>query len=741
MGEVYRAKDTRLGRDVAIKILPQDLSADPVRKQRFEREAKTISGLNHPNICVLHDVGSQDGVNYLVMECVEGESLAKRLERGPLPLDQALRYGAQIAEALDRAHRAAIVNRDLKPGNVMIATTGTKLLDFGLAKPVASTTVALGTLTAQSPVTQEGLVVGTFQYMSPEQVEGKEVDCRSDIFSFGAVLYEMVTGKRAFEGKTQLSVASAILEKEPEPISAVKPLSPVALDRTIKKCLSKNPDERWQSASDLASALRWVAESGTHSTASAAAVGRSRPVVNWLAWGFCAALALLVGIMQLRGSKTLPESTMYFSAPFRFPVSAMAFAPDGRTLVLVAYSEPARHNMLWLYEIGSADAKPLTGTEDASFPFWSPDGKYIAFFAGGKLLRMDLNGGPVQRICEASAGRGGTWNKDGVIVFQPNGSLISGLYRVPATGGTPIEITKPDEQRKENSHRWPQFLPDGKHYLYLAANVSGNMESDGVFVGALDSTEKKLVVSANSNPAYVSQGCLLFCKDRTLLAEKFDLNKYELTGDPVAILSDVEVSPRIVHAKFAVSDTGALVAQKGASVALSRMAWFDRNGKEVGSIGKPDTYANVALSPDGKSVAFDKEDEAGRSANIYVHGTQGQSMRRLTFDMGITAEPLWSSSGKEIAYIASHEHLFDIFVKAADGGGEEKRILGNDKEYQDRYSNDLSRDGRYILFEVGPELRYANLVTKETKSLFEGKRELYEREVFAGWQVGGVHLK
>src|SRR5713226_3112615 len=387
MGEVYRARDTRLERTVAIKILPAQFSTDLVRKQRFEREAKTISSLNHPHICVLYDVGSQDGVDYLIMECVEGETLAKRLEKGPLPLEQVLKFGTQIADALDKAHRSGVIHRDLKPGNIMLTATGAKLLDIGLAKPAAPLT-GVASLTAavtqSSPVTEQGTIVGTFQYMSPEQVEAKELDGRSDIFSLGAVLYEMLTGQRAFLGKSQLSLASAILEKEPAPINAVKPLTPPALDHAIRKCLAKHPDERWQSASDLASELKWVSESGAHTAFAAPLAGakKSREALAWLI-ACTSVIVLIVGAVWRHSSK-LPEQTMYFSAPFRFPARDMALAPNGHTLAAVAYLESARKNVIWIYELGSPDARSLADTEGATYPFWSADSRSLAFFADGK---------------------------------------------------------------------------------------------------------------------------------------------------------------------------------------------------------------------------------------------------------------------------------------------------------------------------------------------------------------------
>ena len=436
MGEVYRPRDKRLERTVAVKILPAQLSADPIRKQRFEREAKTISSLNHPHICVLHDV--------------EGETLSKRLEKGSLPLDQVLKVGREIADALDRAHRSGVVHRDLKPGNIMLTSAGAKLLDFGLAKPaVALASAATLTAVQAAPVTEEGTIVGTFQYMSPEQVEGKEVDGRSDIFSLGAVLYEMVTGKRAFEGKSQLSVASAILEKEPEPISATKPMTPPALDHAIKKCLAKLPDERWQSASDLASELKWITEDGSQAGPAVRAIApeKIQRALPWLMAGVLAGAAI-VGAVRWPNSKP-PEQTLYFSASFPLPAHDIAIAPNGHTLAVVSYHESARKNVVWICELGSQSARYLADTEGATCSFWSPDSRSIGFFADGKLKRIDVSGGPVQTICDAPSGRGGTWNRDGVIAFTPDARQGGGLYRVSASGGTPTQINSPDPSRAE----------------------------------------------------------------------------------------------------------------------------------------------------------------------------------------------------------------------------------------------------------------------------------------------------
>jgi serine/threonine protein kinase len=710
MGEVYRAVDTRLERTVAIKILPAQLSSDPIRKQRFEREAKTISSLNHPHICVLHDVGSQDGISYLVMECVEGETLAKRLEKGPLPLEQVLKYGMQIAGALDKAHRSGVVHRDLKPGNIMLTSTGAKLLDFGLARPTMPS-ASLATLTAttpqQSPLTQEGTIVGTFQYMSPEQVEGKELDARSDVFSLGAVLYEMLTGNRAFEGKSQLSVASAILEKEPAPISSVKPLTPATLEHALRRCLAKDLEDRWQTARDLAVELKWISESGSHA-AIPAMPPEAKKSLEWPLWALCGVLAavLIAGAVWWRNSRPV-ENTMYFSAPLPFPVRDMAIAPNGHTLAVVGDRESGGKSALWLYEIGSREPKSLANTDGASFPFWSPDGRSLAFFAEGKLKRLDIAGGPIQTLCDAPSGRGGSWNKDGVILFTPSGKIGDVVHRVSASGATPQPLTVLDTTRSETSHRWPMFLPDGKHYLFMAFNVSKQTDTDAIYVASLDSNQKKFLTKATANAAYSAPGYLLFYRDKTLFAQHFDLSKLELTGEASPVLTDIQYVPRIGRAVFSVFDDRVLVAQSGSAAPLSQLQWFDRSGKEIGAVREPDAYANVSLSPDGKSLALDKIDMENQNSDVWIYDLQSESMKRMTFDPAIDAMPVWSPDGTRVVFSSSRKQSFDLYLKNTDGGQEERPIEATPG--QDKYPSAWSRDGKYILYTRGTELWFLTL--------------------------------
>lgn len=708
MGEVYRARDTRLGRDVAIKILPKEMSADATRKQRFEREARTISGLNHPNICALYDVGSQDGMDYLVMECVEGETLAKRLEKGALPLEQVLKYGAQIADGLDKAHRSGVVHRDLKPGNIMLTATGAKLLDFGLAKPAAPLAGAamLTAVTQDSPMTEQGTIVGTFQYMSPEQLEGKDVDARSDIFSFGAVLYEMLTGQRAFLGKSQLSVASAILEKEPVPITTAKPLTSPALDHAIRKCLAKHSDERWQSAGDLASELKWITESDAQKvvTARLGGAGRTGERIAWLVAG-ALGVALAVTLMWLRNAKP-PEQTMYFPAPLSFPARDIAVAPNGQTIAVVGYLESARKNALWIYEVGSQGARNLADTEGATYPFWSPDGRFLAFFAEGKLKKLDVSGGPMQTLCDAPSGRGGTWNKDGVIVFTPLAVPGEGLYRVSASGGTPTSISHPDTSRGEDSHRWPMFLPDGKHYLYTAANFGGRKDVNAIFVGSLDSNEKRFVVDATANAAYAAPGYLVFYRNKILLAQRFDLKPFVLRGEPTTIQTEIQYQPQVARAVFAVSDSGLLVAQTGSAVALSQPVWFDRKGNEVGAVAKPDLYGNVFIAPNGRSVALDKTDMGTQNIDVWTYELQRDSAKRFTFKLGFEMLPIWSPDAAWLVYGSNQLLGTDLYMKNSDGTQEEKSIVHDEFA---KYPNDWSRDGKHILYNRGTDLWFLTL--------------------------------
>ncbi len=720
MGEVYRAKDTRLDRTVAIKILPALLSADPTRKMRFEREAKTVSGLNHPHICSLFDVGSQDGVDYLVMECIEGESLAQRLERGALPTEQVLKIGAEIADALSVAHRTGVVHRDVKPANIMLTKSGSKLLDFGLARPAAAVVAAtLATLSAavplqSSPATEEGTVVGTFPYMSPEQVEGKELDARSDIFSLGAVLYEMLTGERAFKGKSQLSVASAILEKEVIPIQSLKPLTPPALEHVIQRCLAKDPDDRWQTGRDLAGELEWISEGGAGRAArsSGGAAGADAApqhnMRNILGWVVAAALGACLIAAAIAWRRPEPAAqTMYFAATFPSAARGMAVAPNGHTVAVAAYKEDERVDILWLYEVGGRQAKALPGSEGASFPFWSPDGKSIGFFADGKLKRIDVEGGPAQAICDAPTGRGGSWNQDGKIIFTPSGELGVLVHMIPASGGAPVPISALDPKLDGASHRWPMFLPDGKHYLFMTFNIRTQFGESAVYVGELGTSDKKFLLKVEANAAYAEPGYLLFYRDGTLFAQHFDANKLELSGEPHAILTDVQNLPRLGRAAYAASNGRVLVAQAGTGASLSRLEWFDRKGNETGSVGSPDVYANVALSPDGKEVATDRTDETNQNTDVWIYDVQGNGRKRMTFDPAIDATPVWSPDGKQLVFASGRNQVFDLYLRNADGTQEEKPV--EQEAEHDKYSTAWSPDGKYILYLRGPEVWSLNL--------------------------------
>jgi eukaryotic-like serine/threonine-protein kinase len=718
MGEVYRARDTRLDRTVAIKILPAHFSSDPVRKQRFDREAKTISSLNHPHICVLFDVGRQDGTDYLVMECVEGETLATRLEKGPLPLDQVLKYGAQIADALDKAHRSGIVHRDLKPANIILSSTGAKLLDFGLARPAVplATAATLTMAASSSPVTEEGAILGTFQYMSPEQLQGNELDARSDIFSFGTVLYEMITGKRAFAGKSQLSVATAILEKDPEPISAMKPMTPPSLDHTIRRCLAKDPEDRWQTARDLALELRWTAASGSGANGPVNLPRRGKALAH-AGWLLAAVLLLLLigGATAWWRSSSRRLAPMYFHTPVPFAANDLALSPDGHTLAMVAYSTQSNNYVLWTHEVGGRQANSLAGTQGASYPFWSPDGKFIGFFADGKLKKVQASGGQAEAICDAPNGRGGSWNRDGVILFSSD--ALAGLSRVSSRGGTPVEFTKPDSSRLESSHRWPYFLPDGKHFLFMAANFSGQLEANAIFLASLDSPEKHLIVSSSANAAYSEPGYLVYLRDRTLVAQPLDPRRFVLTGEPHTLSDDVMYFPGVDRAVFSVAGTGVLVTQTGKGAALSQLTWFNRNGESAGTIGLPESINNVRLSPDGRRVAEDKSDAAGRNIDIWIREPLRNAIARLTFDPSLDQDPIWSPDGKKILFSSNRRLLgFHLYLKNADGSGSEEEVADFGPGLQVN-PWDWSRDSKYILFRRANELWYCSWPERVPKPL------------------------
>jgi hypothetical protein len=670
MGEVYRARDTRLGRDVAIKVLPSHLSSNPDLRQRMEREARSISSLNHPHICTLHDIGSQDGVDFLVMEHLDGETLADRLHRGAMPLEEALPIAVKIADALDKAHARGIVHRDLKPANIMLTRNGPKLMDFGLAKPAPGLSSGSGTspLTpstptmsvaalsgSASPLTQKGTVVGTFQYMAPEVLQGAEADARSDIFSFGCVLYEMFAGRRAFEGKSQFSVLGAILDKEPDRISAVMPATPPRLDETVWRCLAKNPEQRYGCMHDVRIQLEALAEASPQAagvpTESVKPGAGSR--LPWLLAVAAALLALSAGAAYvLRAPKPMPvvRSSILPPAGTSFVTMSLtagpaALSPDGTRLAFTARDDRGKA-LLYVRPLTSLTAQPLNGTEDAMYPFWSPDGREIGFFAESKVKKINASGGPPQSLCEASNGRGGSWSQEGIILFTPASTNF--LLRVSAAGGTPEPATKLDASKSETSHRWPWFLPDGKHFLFWARSSRG--AQDGmVYVGELGSLQAKPLLK-NPTMGVYSSGHLLFMRDQTLMAQPINPSRMELTGEPAPIAEHVAINLGTSRPLFSASQTGTLIYQAGETTGNWHLLWLSRDGKPAGSIPKFDFYLSPTLSPDGTRLAVDIFDGTHATGDIWIFDLTRGSSTRLTFGPASQAAPVWAPDGKTIFY-------------------------------------------------------------------------------------------
>ena len=708
MGEVYRARDTRLGRTVAIKVLAAHLDSHPQARQRFDQEARAVSSLSHPHICALYDIGEVDGVRFLVMEYLEGETLASRLVRGPVPIDQVLCHAIEIADALDHAHRQGIVHRDLKPSNIMLTRSGAKLLDFGLAKPRAPLAIdsrSSGEAQPTQTLTVEGTILGTVSYMAPEQLHGSDTDARTDIFAFGALVYEMATKRRPFEGGSQASVIAAILERNPPPISTLQPLVPPLLDHVISRCLAKDPDDRWQTASDLKRELTWVADSRSQlvTPPSSASRGTLRERTAWLMVAVFLAIASLITVAlvllsrraptdahEVRFVVSPPEDTTFTSSP-----ASMAVSPDGRSLAFVATSRKGSGALsLWVRSLDSVVARSLPGTDGATQPFWSPDSRFLAFIADRKLKKIDAAGGLTQTVADAPGTQSGTWSRDGVILLKSDAD--GNLYRVPAAGGPATPVTTLEKSRGETVHNWAQFLPDNRHFLYLARSTQAEHEGV-VYLGSLDGSPPTRLFAADSQATYAAPGYLLYMRAGTLVAQPFDADTFRVTAEPVPVARQVDYNAASRRGAFSVSQTGVLAYRPMGGT--QRLTWLDRSGRTLESIGPPGYYLNPALSPDEKRVAVARLDPETGAQSIWLIELARGIASRFTFDRSLDDRPLWSPDGSRVVFESNRGGTSNFYEKASNGTGRDDLLLGT--VGVGGTPLDWSRDGGFLLYAPG----------------------------------------
>jgi Tol biopolymer transport system component len=692
MGEVYKARDTRLDRDVAVKVLASGSSASEEMKQRFEREARAVSQLAHPHVCALYDVGTHGGTAYLVMEYLEGETLATRIAKGPLPLERLLALGIQMADALECAHRQGIVHRDLKPGNVMLTKSGVKLLDFGLARTLvpeddSAVLTSLPTMDEPKPLTQKGTILGTFQYMAPEQLEGGDADTRTDIFAFGAVLYEAATGRKAFEGRSRASLIGSILKDVPPAASSIAPMTPPALDRVIGTCLAKDPEDRIQTAHDVKLQLQWIAEGGSQAGVPAPVVARRRSRER-LAWTVAAAGLVLAAVLAailvfasgksetvVRSSLPPPEGTGFW-LDLNGPGPAVV-SPDGRKVAFTA-ADGAGKVLLYVRSLDSVEARALPGTEGAQYPFWSPDGRSLGFFTPGKLKTVDAAGGSPLSICAAPEGKGGAWSAAGVIVFAPGPTAA--LSRVSEKGGEAAAITKLDIGRGDDSHRHPRFLPDGRHFLYVARSQRSGAAGHPVLLASLDGGEEKVLLRSPASAEYAS-GQLLYLREATLMARPFDTGSLSFTGDAVPVAEKIFM-PALGTAigVFSASRNGILVYQTARGETKSTLQWFTRDGRSDGTLGDSADYGEVVLSPDGTQAAATILDPVTGTRDLWIFDL-GRSLRtRYTFDPGDDRAPLWSPDGASLVFSSNRKGPYDVYRKRLDGSSEEEALLTSEAD-------------------------------------------------------------
>jgi eukaryotic-like serine/threonine-protein kinase len=697
MGEVYRAKDTRLDREVAVKVLSEHLSASDELRSRFEREAKAISSLSHPHICTLYDVGREGETDYLVMELLEGESLADRLEKGPLPLAEVLALGIQIADALEKAHGAGIVHRDLKPGNVFVTERGVKLLDFGLAKLHAAarqtSATQLGVLPTEqlsAPLTSAGMILGTFQYMSPEQLEGRESDARSDLFALGCVLYEMATGRKAFTGASQASLIGSIMHSSPPPVSSLATLSPPAFDRVIATCLEKDPKNRWHTAHDVKLQLQWIAEGGSQ-------VGLPAPVVahrknrERLAWGAAALLALTtvalaVGFVR-RAPVTAELVRFQVPQPAKLPVvGSPKLSPDGRYLAFNATDEQGT-TRIWVRALNALEAQPLPGSEGTGRPFWSPDSRFLGFFADGKLKKIEVSGGPPQTICDAPTGADGSWGEDGTILYDGRGN--DPIMKVAASGGVPVPLITGEGSNSGLQVGWPQFLPGGKRFLYV--DLGG--EGSGVRIADRDGGNSQSVVAGLSRVEYAPPGHLLFVREATLVAQPFDPATGQLSGEPVPVAEGLGTDA-VGLADFSASRTGVLAYRAG-QAGQGQFVWVDRKGARIEAASEPGNFTASALSPDGRWLAY--QVNTGRGFDLWVRDLRRGVSSRFTFDEGNEVSPVFTRDGRRLVFtLAQPGQSSRIVSRALDRTGEDQVLLDDESI---KSPSELTPDGRLLIYQ------------------------------------------